>query len=54
MELRFSDITKYYGRLCAVSHFSADLTEGVYGLLGPNGSGKTTLRTLWPGKGTHC
>lgn len=43
MELRFSDITKYYGRLCALSHFSADLTEGVYGLLGPNGSGKTTL-----------
>ncbi len=43
MELQFENITKYYGKQCALDHFNATLTSGVYGILGPNGSGKTTL-----------
>lgn len=43
MELKCERIKKYYGKQCALNDFSATLTEGVYGLLGPNGSGKTTL-----------
>lgn len=43
MKLCFENIIKYYGKQCALDKFSAELTEGVYGLLGPNGSGKTTL-----------
>lgn len=30
----------------AVNHFSAKLTNGVYGLLGANGAGKTTLMRI--------
>lgn len=30
----------------AVNHFSAKLTNGVYGLLGANGAGKTTLMRM--------
>lgn len=46
MKLQFNNITKYYGSHCALSQFSTELTEGVYGLLGPNGSGKTTLMNI--------
>lgn len=30
----------------ALNHFSAKLTNGVYGLLGANGAGKTTLMRI--------
>ena len=43
MELTINDLSKEYGRKKAVNHFSAKLTNGVYGLLGANGAGKTTL-----------
>src|SRR4051812_24662034 len=40
-------VTKTYGAVTALDHFSASVPTGAIGLLGPNGSGKTTLiRTL--------
>lgn len=43
MVLQFQNISKSYGSVRALSDFSAELTPGIYALLGPNGSGKTTL-----------
>ncbi len=43
MKLTFQNISKSYGSIRALSDFSAELTPGIYALLGPNGSGKTTL-----------
>ena len=37
---------KEYGSKKAVYHFSAKLTNGVYGLFGANGAGKTTLMRM--------
>lgn len=38
------NITKYYGKICALNKMSLDVPEGtIYGLVGPNGAGKTTL-----------
>lgn len=46
--IRFSNLTKRYGPLTAVSKLSLEARSGeVYALLGPNGAGKTTaLRCL--------
>ena len=46
--IRFTSLTKRYGRLTAVNELSLEVTAGeVYALLGPNGAGKTTaLRCL--------
>ncbi len=42
--IEIRDLTKYYGRNCALNNISLDLHEGrILGLLGPNGAGKTTL-----------
>ena len=46
MELTINDLSKEYGRKKAVNHFSAKLTNGVYGLIGANGAGKTTLMRM--------
>lgn len=46
MELTINNLTKEYGKRQAVRHFSATLTNGVYGLLGANGAGKTTLMRM--------
>ena len=46
MELSLDRLTKQYGSKIAVDHVSADLTPGVYGLLGANGAGKTTLMRM--------
>lgn len=43
MKLEIRNVTKKYGKFCAIKNFSYEFTEGVYGLLGPNGAGKTTL-----------
>ena len=43
MKLELKHISKSYGAVRALSDFSAELTPGIYALLGPNGSGKTTL-----------
>ena len=42
--LSINDLTKHYGSIRAVDHFSIEIKKGtVYGILGPNGSGKTTI-----------
>jgi NitT/TauT family transport system ATP-binding protein len=56
MELTIEHLTKRYAEKAVVNGFSAQLDEGVYGLLGLNGSGKTTLMRmlvdiLWPTDG---
>ena len=49
MVLQFHDINKSYGKTQALKGFGAELSEGVYALLGPNGSGKTTLMNILTG-----
>ncbi len=49
MILTFENIGKSYGKTRALINFSAQLTPGVYALLGPNGSGKTTLMNILTG-----
>ena len=46
--LKASNITKYFGKHCAVNHISFEVRQGdVLGFLGPNGAGKsTTMRML--------
>lgn len=44
--LRIENLSKQYKEKWAVKEFSAELTEGVYALIGPNGSGKTTLMRM--------
>ena len=46
--LTLSHITHTYRRAArpALSDVTAELTPGVYGILGPNGSGKTTLMNI--------
>ncbi|MBR6336398.1 MAG: ABC transporter ATP-binding protein, partial [Ruminococcus sp.] len=46
MKLEISSLTKKYGNITALDHFSYTFTPGVYGLLGPNGAGKSTLMNL--------
>lgn len=39
-----SNLTKYYGKFCAIDHISATVTQSeILGFLGPNGAGKTTI-----------
>ena len=44
--LELQNITKNYGKACALNSFSYCFTPGVYGILGPNGAGKTTLMNI--------
>lgn len=46
MELQLQRLSKHYGTKCAVNNVSANLSPGVYGLLGANGAGKTTLMRM--------
>lgn len=46
MELQLQHLSKQYANKCAVDDISANLTPGVYGLLGANGAGKTTLMRM--------
>lgn len=42
--IKINNLTKNYGKLCAIDNLSIELEAGkIVGLLGPNGSGKTTL-----------
>ncbi len=58
MQIEVEDLHKIYdGGVHALRGISLNITNGVYGLLGPNGSGKTTLMRilatlLLPTKGT--
>jgi ABC-2 type transport system ATP-binding protein len=46
LKLVIDNVSKKYKDKWAVKYFSAQLTDGVYALLGPNGSGKTTLMRM--------
>lgn len=46
MNLTIERVSKRYKDKWALKDFSTELSNGVYGLLGPNGSGKTTLMKI--------
>lgn len=48
--LTATDVTHYFGGLCAVSDFNMDLNHNeLIGIIGPNGAGKTTVFNLITG-----
>jgi ABC-2 type transport system ATP-binding protein len=48
--IELSDLTKYYGELCALDHINLSIEKGkILGLLGPNGAGKTTALRIITG-----
>jgi ABC-2 type transport system ATP-binding protein len=48
--IEISNLTKYYGDLCALDHISLTIETGkILGLLGPNGAGKTTALRIITG-----
>lgn len=46
MKLSVCNVSKAYGEKKALSDFSVEFEEGIYGLLGPNGAGKSTLMNI--------
>ncbi len=46
MKLTIENLSKSYGKIRALSGFSAKFGSGIYALLGPNGSGKSTLMNI--------
>lgn len=43
LAINAQNLSKYYGKLCAVNKLNLKIPIGqTYGLLGPNGAGKTT------------
>lgn len=57
MPIVTTELTRYYGELCAVNRMNLKVGTEIFGILGPNGSGKTTtvmmLTTLLaPSSGT--
>jgi len=49
MKVTFKGISKRYKGKYALQDFSAELENGIYGLLGTNGAGKTTLINIFVG-----
>lgn len=48
--IRINNLTKYFDDVCAVSHISLEIPDGImFGLLGTNGAGKTTLLRMLAG-----
>ena len=48
--IEISNLTKYYGDLCALDHINLTIETGkILGLLGPNGAGKTTALRIITG-----
>jgi ABC-2 type transport system ATP-binding protein len=48
--IRAVRLSKWYGKVTAVSDVSLQLDPGIWGLLGPNGSGKTTFMRMIAGQ----
>lgn len=46
MELKLSELSKFYGKKKALDNFSYSFNRGLYALLGPNGAGKSTLMNI--------
>lgn len=57
-KIEIKNLTKYYGKVCALDNVSVTFEEGqIYGLLGRNGAGKSTLLNcitglIFPNDGT--
>ena len=50
MLLETTDLTKKYGKKCAVDNVNIHIEKGtIYGLIGPNGAGKTTIMKMITG-----
>ena len=49
MELEMINLSKHFGKKEAVKDINAQLTPGVWGLLGANGAGKTTMMRMMAG-----
>ncbi len=48
--IKLKHITKFYGKLCALSDLSLSIDDGaLYGFVGPNGAGKTTAMKIMCG-----
>jgi ABC-2 type transport system ATP-binding protein len=48
--IKFENLTKYYGDVCAVDNISFEVKKGeILGFLGPNGAGKTTTYRILTG-----
>lgn len=48
--IELTNLTKYYGDLCALDHVTLTIEKGkILGLLGPNGAGKTTALRIITG-----
>jgi ABC-2 type transport system ATP-binding protein len=48
--IKFDNLTKYYGNVCAVDNISFEVKKGeILGFLGPNGAGKTTTYRILTG-----
>lgn len=48
--IELSNLTRYYGDLCALDHVTLTIEKGqILGLLGPNGAGKTTALRIITG-----
>ncbi len=48
--IKVENLTKFYGRFCAVDHVNFEIKKGeILGLLGPNGAGKTTIYRILTG-----
>lgn len=41
--LAMHNVSKYFGKFCALKNINLEFNNGVYGLLAPNGAGKTTM-----------
>ena len=46
MKLIIENVSKKFRDRYAVKDFYMEMTDGVYGLIGPNGSGKITLMRI--------
>lgn len=47
MSILVNDVSKHYGKTCALDHVNIEFGENkIYGLLGRNGAGKTTLLNI--------